>query len=118
MDCWTCQTTVTRDRRDWRGNEWKQHHKIWGETNGANSTNYRHLFHVMIARVENRLGALLLSVFVFAVTWHYADFLGVLFSSATRSGHHGGVKVCPQVDALYPERHKELWRSLGREFNE
>lgn len=72
----------------------------------------------MIARVENPLGALLLSVFVFAATWLYADLLGVLFLSATRSGHHGGVEVCPQADALYPERHRELWRSLGREFDE
>jgi len=64
------------------------------------------------------LGTLLLSAFVFAVARHYADHLGVLFLSATRWGHYGGAKVCPQADALYPERHVELWRSLGREFDE
>ena len=107
---------------------------------GANSTNYRHLLHVMIARVEKLdgltttvlaqaprpqrpklrvvgLSALLLGVFVFAVAWHHADLLDVLLLSATRLGRHGGVKVCPQADALYPERHAELWRSLGREFD-
>lgn len=105
------------------------------------STNHRHLLHVMIARIEKPdglttavlaqappsrpqrsslrvvgLGALLLSVFV---SWHHADLLlSVLFLSATRLGRHGGVRVCPQADALYPESHVELWRSLGREFDE
>jgi hypothetical protein len=65
------------------------------------------------------LGTLLLSVFLFAVARHYADLLlSVLFLSATRWGHDGGLKVCPQVDALYPERRAELWRSLGRDFDE
>jgi hypothetical protein len=61
----------------------------------------------------------LLSVFVFAVARHYADLLGVLFLSATRWGHYGEMEVlCPQAGPLYPELHMELWRSLGRGFDE
>jgi hypothetical protein len=138
MDCWTCRRQVGVGMYG-RSRVLQTGRVTFSGTGG--STNYRHLLHVMIARVEKPgglttavlaqappsrpqrpklrvvgLGALLLIVFV---SWHHADLLlGVLFLSATRLGRHGGVRVCPQADALYPERHAELWRSLGREFDE
>jgi hypothetical protein len=29
-----------------------------------------------------------------------------------------GVKICPQADALYPDRHAQLWESLGNDFSQ
>ena len=67
------------------------------------------------------LVALLASVFALASL--YADFPGAaraLFSSAIRlcHRHRGDAKLCPQSDPLYPERHGQLWKSLGRDFND
>jgi hypothetical protein len=54
---------------------------------------------------------------VFAVAFLHTNFLNVKFLSAMSSSH-GVAKLCPQSDALYPESHAQLWKSLGREFDE
>ncbi|KAH9975657.1 carboxypeptidase S [Russula compacta] len=62
------------------------------------------------------LVALLASVFAVASLYAYlpeaprALFLGHL--------HCGDANLCPQSDALYPELHAQLWKSLGRNFDE
>ena len=68
------------------------------------------------------VGVITLLASVFAVALLYADLPGiahVLFSSVLRLRHHrGDAELCPQSDALYPERHAQLWKSLGRDFDE
>jgi hypothetical protein len=66
------------------------------------------------------LGLVALLASVFAVAARYADPSTSTrsFLSTTLFGHHGGAKLCPQSDVLYPERHAQLWRSLGLEFAE
>src|SRR6266571_1690618 len=31
--------------------------------------------------------------------------------------HLNDAKICPQADALYPDRHARLWESLGKDFD-
>ncbi|KAH9975658.1 carboxypeptidase S [Russula compacta] len=62
------------------------------------------------------LVALLASVFAVASLYAYLP-------EAPRAlffGHHhrGNAQLCPQSDALYPELHAQLWKSLGRNFDE
>ncbi|KAH9975656.1 hypothetical protein BJV74DRAFT_178104 [Russula compacta] len=69
------------------------------------------------------VGVIALLASVFAVASIYADLPGiarVLFSSVLRlrHRHRGDAELCPQSDALYPERHAQLWKSLGRDFDE
>jgi hypothetical protein len=62
------------------------------------------------------LAALLASVLIAAL--HYVDLPSGLFLSAIRLDHHGEAKLCPQSSALYPKHHAEVWKTLGREFDE
>jgi hypothetical protein len=60
-------------------------------------------------------------VVIIAVASHYGD-LPLPFLSAIRWRHHGvggGEEgLCPQSDVLYPARHAQLWRRLGRDFDD
>ena len=54
---------------------------------------------------------------LFAVAFLRDNFpYGEVLSAISLS--HGVAKLCPQADALYPESHARLWKSLGREFDE
>ena len=69
------------------------------------------------------LGPVALLASVFAVASLYSDLpeaARALFSSAIRwrHRHRGDAKLCPQSDPLYPERHGQLWKSLGRDFDD
>jgi hypothetical protein len=68
------------------------------------------------------LAAVLAGVVVIAVASHQGDLplLFSLFTSAIQSRHHGvgGEGLCPQSDVLYPARHAQLWRRLGRDFDD
>ena len=54
---------------------------------------------------------------VFAVAFLHANFLDGKFLSVVSSSH-GMAKLCPQSDVLYPESHAQLWKNLGRDFDE
>jgi hypothetical protein len=54
---------------------------------------------------------------IIAVAFLHDNFpYGKLLSAISLS--HGVAKLCPQADALYPESHARLWKSLGRDFDE
>ncbi len=61
------------------------------------------------------LGLVALLASVFAMTFLHA-------LSTVLLGYGGGrgrvANFCPQSDVLYPEGHVQLWKSLGREFDE
>lgn len=63
-----------------------------------------------------RLVALLAGVLTVAL--YYVDLSSRAFLSEIRLDHRGGTNLCPQSDALYPKRHAEVWKSLGRDFDE
>jgi len=60
--------------------------------------------------------ALLASVLAVASS-HHANLSSALLS-AIRLGHHTRAELCPQSDILYPERHAQLWKNLGRSFDQ
>jgi hypothetical protein len=41
---------------------------------------------------------------------------GKSLSAVLMLGHTD--KICPQSDVLYPESHAQLWKSLGRDFDD
>ncbi len=59
------------------------------------------------------LGLVALLASVFAVVFH-ANFINGKFLSAILSSHSGVAKLCPQLNALYPESHAQLYKNLGR----
>jgi hypothetical protein len=62
------------------------------------------------------LATLLASVLTAAL--HCVDLPSGLFLSAIRLDHHGEATLCPQSSALHPKHHAEVWKTLGREFDE
>ncbi|KAI0281094.1 hypothetical protein BGY98DRAFT_1095042 [Russula aff. rugulosa BPL654] len=56
------------------------------------------------------LGLVALLASVFAVVFLHAD---ILYGSS----HNGVAKLCAQSDALYPENHARLWKSLGHDYD-
>ena len=44
---------------------------------------------------------------------HFGPFL-----SDRGFGRLNDAKICPQADALYPDRHTSLWESLGKDFSQ
>jgi hypothetical protein len=63
------------------------------------------------------LGFVALLASVFAVVFLRADIPHDYFLSATLSSHNGVLKLCPQSDALFPESHAQLWKSLGHDYD-
>ena len=63
------------------------------------------------------IGVVVLLASAFAVAFLHVNFLKGDFLYAI-SLSHGVAKLCPQSDALYPESHAQLWKSLGRDFDE
>jgi hypothetical protein len=57
------------------------------------------------------LGLVALLASVFAVVFLHAD---ILYGSS----HNGVAKLCAQSDALYPESHAQLWKSLGHDYDD
>jgi hypothetical protein len=64
------------------------------------------------------LGLVALLASVFAVGFLHADILHDKDLFAILSSHNGVAKLCPQSDALYPESHAQLWKSLGHDYDE
>jgi len=64
------------------------------------------------------LGLVALLASVFAVVFLHADILHGKFLSEILSSHNGVAELCPQSDALYPESHAQLWKSLGHDYDE
>ena len=65
------------------------------------------------------LVALLASVFAVVPVFLHDDILYYKFLSAILSSSQNGVeKLCPQSGALYPEGHTQLWKGLGRDYEE
>jgi hypothetical protein len=62
------------------------------------------------------LGLVALLASVCTVAFLHADSFNDNFLSAI-SLSHGVAKLCPQSDALYPESHAQLWKTLGRSFD-
>jgi hypothetical protein len=54
----------------------------------------------------------------FAVVFLHAYNPHDKFLSALISTHNGVAKLCPQSDALYPESHAQLWKSLGHDYDD
>jgi hypothetical protein len=63
------------------------------------------------------LGLVALLASVFAVVFLHADIPYDKFLSAILSSHNGVANLCPQSDALYPESHSLLWKSLGHDYD-
>ena len=63
------------------------------------------------------LGLVALLASVFAVVFLHADIPYDKCLSAMLSSHNGVAKLCPQSDALYPESHAQLWKSLGHDYD-
>ncbi|KAI9510035.1 hypothetical protein F5148DRAFT_977310 [Russula earlei] len=59
------------------------------------------------------LGLVTLLASVFAAASCFANLPNTI-----RLAHRAGAKPCPQSDALYPELHAQLWKSLGHDFDE
>ena len=64
------------------------------------------------------LGLVALLASVFAVVFLHADILHGKFLSEILSSHNGVAELCPQSDALHPESHAQLWKSLGHDYDE
>ena len=56
-------------------------------------------------------------VALFAMVFLHADIPYDKCLSAMLSSHNGVAKLCPQSDALYPESHAQLWKSLGYDYD-
>jgi Gly-Xaa carboxypeptidase len=64
------------------------------------------------------LGLVALFASGFAVVCLHADILHDKILSTILSSHNKVAKLCPQPDALYPESHAQLWKSLGHDYDE
>jgi hypothetical protein len=64
------------------------------------------------------LGLVALLASVFTVVFLHPDILHDKFLSAILLRHNGVAKLCSQSDALYPESHAQLWKSLGHDYDE
>jgi len=64
------------------------------------------------------LGLVTLLGSIFAVVFLHPYFLNDKLLSVILSDHSGVADLCPQSNALYPESHEELWKSLGRDYDE
>jgi hypothetical protein len=64
------------------------------------------------------LGLVAMLASVFTVAFLHADIPYDNFFPAILSSHNGVAKLCPQPDALYPESHAQLWKSLGHDYDE
>ncbi len=64
------------------------------------------------------LGLVALLASIFAVVFLHPYFINDNFLSTILSSHNAVAKLCPQSDALYPESHEELWKTLGRDYDE
>ena len=64
------------------------------------------------------LGFVALLASVFVVVFLHADILYGKFLTAILLSHNGVAELCPQSDALYPESHAQLWKSLGHDYDE
>lgn len=64
----------------------------------------------------------LTALLAFAIMLHYTDHGLSPYPSRLGLGHLGHQDVdlssCPQLDALNPDRHAQLWESLGNDFDQ
>ena len=64
------------------------------------------------------VGLVALLASVFAVVFLHADLLHDKLLSAIMPSRNAVANLCPQSDALYPESHTQLWKSLGHVYDE
>jgi hypothetical protein len=64
------------------------------------------------------LGLVALLASISAVVFLHPYFINDKFLSMILSDHSGVADLCPQSNALHPESHEELRKSLGRDYDE